>query len=200
MDLLVNKGGDPHAGCQENILLEVLEGWGHRRQVGALTERTGWRSRNRNELVDVIGLGSLPGGMPLGSAALFLLAGRPGGCWGEERVSAPLELAAMQGAQLRTQTLVFQFHFLALPPLLGQLLMEFFQLMFVVAFRAVDLLIAPKDPAGGQTFQIGAPLPVGAAEIRGQVGESGHAQSSGGRWSRRQLVSERRWRSWRTLR
>lgn len=111
-----------------------------------------------------------------------------------------MELAAVQGLELRPELLVFQLHLLALAPFPIQLLVESGQLIFVVAFDAGDLLVAPPNPAGGQTFQIGASLPIRATEVRWQVGEAGHGQSEGGSWSRRQLTSERRPRSLRALR
>lgn len=111
-----------------------------------------------------------------------------------------MELAAVQGLELRPELLVFQLHLLALAPFPIQLLVESGQLIFVVAFDAGDLLAAPPNPAGGQTFQIGASLPIRAAELLWQVGEAGHGQSEGGSWSRRQLTSERRPRSLRALR
>ena len=106
----------------------------------------------------------------------------------------------MQGLELGLQLLVFPFCLLALPALLLQLLVELRQLMFVVAFGAGNLLIAMKDPARGKSFQIRASIAVRATKVVRQVLEFRHGQSGGGSWSRRQLASDSRWRSLRTLR
>ena len=112
----------------------------------------------------------------------------------------PFKLTAVQSVELSPELLVFQFHLLGMSVLLAQLLGEFFQLIFVVAFGACDLLIAMEDPTGGQTFQIRAPIPIRATEVLGQVFELRHDQSGGGSWSSRQLASESRCSSLRTLR
>jgi hypothetical protein len=78
-------------------------------------------------------------------------------------------LAAMQGLNLSLELLVLPFHLLALSPLLLQLLVEFLQLVFVVALGAADLLIPLKNPARGESFQIRAPIPIRATEVLGQV-------------------------------
>jgi hypothetical protein len=52
--------------------------------------------------------------------------------------------------------------------------LQFFELVLVLAFGAGDLLIAMEDPTGGQTFQIGTAVPVGATEVVWEVGEAGH--------------------------
>jgi len=70
---------------------------------------------------------------------------------------------------LSLKLLVLQFYLLALPPLLIQFLVEFFQLIFLVALSASDLLIAMKNPARGKSFQIRAPIPVRATEVGWEV-------------------------------
>jgi len=106
----------------------------------------------------------------------------------------------MQRAELGLELLFLPFQLLALPPFLIELALELFQLRFVFALGAADLLIAFKDPARGQSFQIRAPLPVRAMEFWRQVPKLWPDQSGGGNWSSRQLVSDRRCRSLRTLR
>jgi hypothetical protein len=71
--------------------------------------------------------------------------------------------------------LVFPFQGLAVPDLLLQLLMKLLQLIFVVALGAANLLVTLPHPCRGQTFQIGAPVPMWAREVVGQIGETGHA-------------------------
>src|SRR5208283_5677090 len=120
------------------------------------------------------GLGPLPRRMARGSAALFGLNG--GVLWRRGGGGlASFELAAVQGLELGLELLVFQLHPLALAPFLIQLAVEFFQLVFVVALRPADLLITTQDPAGGQAFQIGAPIPVRATEVVRQVLKFRHA-------------------------
>jgi len=133
------------------------------------------------------------------SAAFFALGRGALGGLGSDG-PAPFELAAVQGLELSLELLLFQLRLFALPPLLVQFLGKFLQLIFIVAFSASDLLIAMKDPACGQPFQIRAPIPIGATKVVGQVLELRHGQSGGGSWSRRQLASESRWRSLRILR
>ena len=82
--------------------------------------------------------------------------------------------------ELSLELLVFQFDLLGVPLLLPQPLVKFLQLILVVAFDAGDLLVAMKDPAGGQAFQIGAPIPIRATEVVGQVFKFRHRQSGGG--------------------
>ena len=94
--------------------------------------------------------------------------------------------------QLSLQLLIVQFDLFGVPPLFAQLFVKFLQLIFVMAFSASDLLIAMKDPARGQPFQIRAPIPIGTGKVLGQVFKLRHSQSGGGNWSRRQLASERR--------
>ena len=76
---------------------------------------------------------------------------------------------AMQSLELNLKLLLFQFYLFALPPLLLQFLVQIFKLVFVLAFGAAHLLVAMKHPAGGQSFQIRAPIPVRATEARRQV-------------------------------
>ncbi len=94
--------------------------------------------------------------------------------------------------KLSFELLIFQFELFGMSPLLMQLLVEFLQLIFVMAFGASDLLVSVKDPAGGKSFQIRAPIPIRATEVVRQVFELWHGQSGGGSWSSRQLASERR--------
>ena len=94
--------------------------------------------------------------------------------------------------ELSSELLVFQFYTFAFSALLAQLFVEFLQLIFVMALRGLVVLILVKDPAGGQSFQIGAAIPVRAAEVVGQVLELWHDQSGGGSWRIRQLASESR--------
>ena len=70
------------------------------------------------------------------------------------------ELAAVQRLELSPKLLVFQFCSFALPVFLAQFFGEFFQLVFVVALGAHDLLVAIKDPTGGQSFQVRASVAV----------------------------------------
>jgi hypothetical protein len=95
-----------------------------------------------------------------------------GGCG----LLAPLELLLMQGSKLGFELLIFQFDCLALPSLLIQEAIEFFDLVFVLALDAARFLIAAKDPPRGQPFQIRAPIPVRATKVIGQVLEFGHGQ------------------------
>ena len=97
--------------------------------------------------IQLLGLGSLPGRVAHGGAA-FLAPGR-GAVPRRSRRLASFELAAVQSLELRPELLVFQFDSLSLLPLLIQLVVELFQLIFVVALRAGDLLVAMKDPARG---------------------------------------------------
>ena len=69
--------------------------------------------------------------------------------------------------KLSLELLIFQFRLLAVAALLIKLLAHLLQLIFVVAFGAGDLLIAMKDPASGESFQIRAPIPIRATEVVG---------------------------------
>ena len=102
--------------------------------------------------------------------------------------------------ELSPELLIFQLHLPGMLALLPQFLVELFELIFVVALGAGDLLITMKDPTGREPFQIRAPIPVRAAKVVWQVFKFGHRQSGGGSWSSRQLVSESRCSSLRTLR
>ena len=147
----MDKTGDEGARFQHDVLLHMLVKLGHRLQIGAMAVRATLGSRHRHDLVNALGLGPLPRGMAHRSAALFAL-GR-GAVRGRDRGSfAPFELAAVQGVELGLQLLVLQFQLLGAAAAPVQLLVEFFQLIFVVAFRAGDLLIAMKDPARGQAL------------------------------------------------
>ena len=52
---------------------------------------------------------------------------------------------------------------------------EFLDLVFILAYRPDRALVMLPDPLCGKSFEIRAPIPLGAAEIRGEIGESGHA-------------------------
>ena len=138
------------------------------------------RSRNRHELVDVIGLGPLPGGMALGSAALFLLAGGRVGGWRGERVAAAFELAAVQGLKLGLEVLMFPFQFSLAAVGLVQFLVELLDDMLVMALGAGHRLIAVPDHVSGQAFQVGAAIPIGAVEGVVQFAEARHGSVGGG--------------------
>ena len=170
--LLVDITDGDGARLQNDVLLHMLMNLGHRLQICPMAVGATFGSRHRHDPVHVLGLWPLPRGMAHRSPALF--AWGRGTVRGRDRANpAPLELAAMQGMELGLQVLVVQFQLLALPPLLTQLLAEFFQLIFVVAFRAGCLLIAMKDPAGGESFQIRAAIPVRATKVVGQALNSG---------------------------
>jgi hypothetical protein len=55
-----------------------------------------------------------------------------------------------------------------------ELLVQFLQLVFVLAFGAGDFLITMENPLGGQALQIRAPIPVRADKVIVQFAESGH--------------------------
>jgi hypothetical protein len=78
-------------------------------------------------------------------------------------------LAAVQGVELSLDLLVLPFQLLALPPLLIELAIEFFELIFILTLRPAHLLIAMKDPACGQPFQIRTAVPVRTAEVIRQI-------------------------------
>src|SRR5919108_3415662 len=108
-----------------------------------------------------------------GSATL-LGVGRWTATVGSDGSFAGLELAAMQGVQLRLELLVLRFQLLVLAMGLIQLLSQLFQLPFIFADQKARLLILTKDPTGGQTLQIGTTIPIRADKIVVQVGEGGH--------------------------
>ena len=74
----------------------------------------------------------------------------------------------MQGVQLSPKLLGLQFDCFGVTALLPQLLMQLLQLMLVVALGAINALITLPDPAGGESLQIRATIPVRTAEIIGQ--------------------------------
>ena len=76
--------------------------------------------------------------------------------------------------ELSLDLLILQFQLLALPPLFIELAIEFLKLIFILAFRPSHLLIAMKDPAGGQPFQIRTTVPVRTAEVSRQILKLGH--------------------------
>ena len=82
--------------------------------------------------------------------------------------------------ELSLKLLLFQFYLFALPPLLIQLLVKFFQLVFVMALGAGQVLVAMKNPARGQSFQIRAPIPVRATKVGREILKFRHRQSGGG--------------------
>src|SRR6266576_3544369 len=174
----------------------MLVKFGNCLQVRRVAVWAGFGCWHLDKLIDTRGFGALPGRVAQGSTTFFALS--RGALLGG-RSFASFELAAVQGLELGLKLLVFEFYLLGVSALLIQLLVEFFQLIFVVAFGATDLLIPMKDPAGGQSFQIRAPIPVRTAKVVGQVLKFGHGQSGGGSWSSRQLASESRWRSLRTF-
>jgi hypothetical protein len=164
---------DPRARFQHDIFLEVLVNFGHGLQLGVMTVRAALGRWNPYGLVDVLWLGPLPRGMAHRSATLAPSGAGTLWFWGH-RSCAPFELAAVQGVQLRPKLLVLQLHRLALSPFLPPLLIKLLQLIFIVTFGARNLLVASEDPAGGQPLQIGAPIPIRAAEVRRQVLKFGH--------------------------
>jgi hypothetical protein len=142
------------------MFLELL----NRLELWVVAIRAGPRDRHSHHPIDAGRLGPLPGWMTYRSTALFALrrnalAGRGS--------SAAFELAAVQGLELSLKLLVLEFCLFTLASLRVQFLVEFFQLIFVVAFGAGDLLIAMKDPASGESFQIRAPIPIRATEVVG---------------------------------
>ena len=78
-------------------------------------------------------------------------------------------MTAVQGLELSLELLVLQLCLFALSPLLLQLLVKLFELVFVVAFGAGNLLVAMKNPARGKSFQIRTPIPVRATEVGREV-------------------------------
>jgi hypothetical protein len=190
-----------------HMFLELLKGFEVTVAMGARPGR-----RRVNHPVDARWLGPLPGGMAERSSPFFVLIRRhahelfsrqdakrlldrvsvENPKVVEDLVPKLLPLAAVQRVELSLQLLVLQFDLLGVPPLLPQLLVEFVQLIFVLTLGAGHFLIAFKDPPGGKSFQIGASVPIGAAEIVRQLLKLSHAQSGGGSWSSRQLASESR--------
>jgi hypothetical protein len=172
VSLLVLEAGGEGAWFQQDVLLDMLVPCGQGLQIRVLTPGADPRGRHLDHLIDVGGLGALPGRVTYRGAAL------PGWRQGFLRFwgggFAPFELAAVQGLKLRLELLVFPFDLLAPTPLLLQLLVQLCQLIFVVGFSAGDLLITFPDPAGGEALQIRAPVPMGTAETGGQVFELGH--------------------------
>ena len=69
--------------------------------------------------------------------------------------------------QLSLQLLIVQFDLFGVPPLFAQLFVKFLQLIFEMALSASDLLIAMKDPARGQPFQVRAAILIRAPEVVG---------------------------------
>src|SRR5712691_11279300 len=162
-----------------------------------MAQRTLRRSRHLDDLVDAFRFGPLPGWMAMGSAAFFALDRRAAG--GGHRSFAAFELAAVQGIELGLKLLILSLQLEIVRVGLVQLLVEFLELVFVLALHCATLLIAIPNPLRGQAFQIGTAIPVRADERLIQLAEAGHRQSSGN-WSNRQLTSESRTSSWRTLR
>jgi hypothetical protein len=113
---------------------------------------------------------------------------------------AAFKLTAVQGLELRLEPLVFQFQVLASAALLLQALAQGLDLGLRALFDDGGLLETLQDPAGGPALQIGAAAAIRAREVIRQIWKAGHRQFGGGPWSTRQLTSERRWSSRRTLR
>jgi hypothetical protein len=193
------KTNHERARFQHDVFLEVLVNCRDWLQLGVMTVRAALGHRHADGLVDVLGLGALPGRVPHRSSTLLGSGRGTLRLWGR-RIFAPFELAAVQGMKLSLESLVLQFERLGVSSLRTQLPLQFLQLIFVVAFGARDLLVASEDPASGQPLQIGAPIPIRAGEVRRQVLKFGHGQSGGGNWSSCQFASESRCRSLRTLR
>jgi hypothetical protein len=174
MDSLVRKAGHHQSGLQENILLEVLVEARHRGQVSAVAEGAGWGSGYRNELVNVSGLGAVPGRVACGGAALLGRAGRGRLGHGRGRRSAAFELALVQGLELGLQPVVGLFPFSVLRAQLGDLLVLLCENVFVLPLRGRGRLSQLPDPLGGVPLQIGTAVPIGANKLRLQIGEARH--------------------------
>ena len=66
--------GNERAGFQHNIFLQVFVSFGHWLQLGVAAVGAGIGRRRSDHLVNVLGLGALPGRMADRSAALFALS------------------------------------------------------------------------------------------------------------------------------
>jgi hypothetical protein len=158
---------------ENDVLLDVLVGLWEGLQVGVLAVRTFFGCRHWNDFVNVFGFGPLPRRMAHRSAALFSLVRGTVRRW-RGRSLAPFELAPVQGVELSLDLLVLPFQLLALPPLLIEEAIEFFELIFILALRPGHLLIAMKDPTGGQPFQIRTTVAVRTAEVIRKIFKLGH--------------------------
>jgi hypothetical protein len=187
------------SGAIESTFLHVLVQFLDWLQVGAMTPGTALGRWHGNDLINVLGFGPLPVRMAHGSTALFALS--PGALRGwSGRDFAAFELAAVQRVELCFELLVLAFQFLVATFSLVELLVEFLELVFVLALQAITFLMAIPNPLCGQALQIRAAVAIRTDELLIQLAESGHSQSSGGSWSKRQLTSESLARSCRTLR
>jgi hypothetical protein len=160
---------DDRARLQQDVFLEVVMKCFNRLQLLVAAIGAALRGRHRHNVVDARRLGALPGRMPQRSATSFALRRRAVGSGRSGRGLASLELTPVQRLELSPKLLVFQFHLLGVPALVAQLLVKFFQLIFVLAFGAVSLLVAMKDPARGEPFQIRAAILIRAPEVVGQI-------------------------------
>jgi len=147
------------------MFLDVLMNNGHWRKVGSLAMRARVRGADGNKFINMVRLGTLPGGGTIGGAAfLFLRNWRIGllRCLG---MPAALELGAVQSIQLGFDLLVFQLEFSAALAFQIKLLIELLNNIFVLALSSYDLLMAMPAHVGRQAFQVRAPLAEGALKI-----------------------------------
>ena len=101
-------------------------------RVRAMALGTALGRWHRNDLIQVLGFGPLPGRMAQGSAALFALSGGALRGW-SGRDFAAFELTAVQRVELGFKLLVLAFQF----P--------------VATFSLIDLLVARYEASGHQT-------------------------------------------------
>ena len=141
---------------------------GDRLQFAFMTMRAGVGSGHGEDLIDTLGLFALPRRMTFWSAPLLRLCRWARGLGSDGR-TATFELAAVQGVELGLELLVVPLQLLVGFVGLLKMLVEFFQLMFIVAFQPGGLLITRPDPLRGQAFQIRTAVAVRATEVIGQV-------------------------------